>query len=90
LVVPRRRRTPTRARRIPSRESEIADLELAVRVDEEVTGFEVPVEDGGGVDVFETAEGLVEEGLEVGVGEGLAGADDGVEVGFHEFFLCDG
>ena len=53
-------------------QSKVADLQFAVGVDEQVAGFEVTVEDVGAVDVFETAEGLVDEGLKVGVGEGLA------------------
>lgn len=40
----------------------------------------------GGVDVLEAAEDLVDEGLEVGVGERLAGADDGREVALHELW----
>jgi hypothetical protein len=38
------------------------------------------------VDVLEAAEDLVDEGLEMRIGEGLAGADDGGEIAFHE--LC--
>lgn len=41
----------------------------------------------GAVDVFETAEDLVDEGLEVGVGERLAGADDGCEVALHQLLI---
>jgi hypothetical protein len=55
--------------------TKVADLELTVGIDEKVSRFEVAVEDIGRVDVFEAAEGLVDEGLEVGIGEGLAGAD---------------
>lgn len=36
--------------------------------------------------VLESAEDLVDEGLKVCVGEGLAGADNGSEVAFHQ--LC--
>jgi hypothetical protein len=38
------------------------------------------------VDVLQTAQDLVDEGLEVGVGQRLAGPDDGCQVAFHE--LC--
>lgn len=62
---------------VAAREAEVADFELAVGVDEEVAGLEVAVEDVGGVDVFEAAEGLVDEGLEVGVRERLLGANLG-------------
>ena len=63
------------ARAPPAREAEVADLELAVRVHEQVARLEVAVQHVRGVDVLEAAEGLVQEGLEVGVGEGLARAD---------------
>jgi hypothetical protein len=33
------------------------------------------VKDVGGVDVLEAAQGLIEEGLEVGIGKRLTGAD---------------
>jgi hypothetical protein len=57
---------------VPSCETEVADFELAVGVDEEVTGFQVPVEDIGGVDVFHATEDLVDEGLVVGICERLS------------------
>lgn len=44
------------------------------------------MEDVCRVDVLQTAQDLVDEGLEVGVGEGLAGADDGGQIALHE--LC--
>lgn len=53
--------------RVSPRKSEVADLELAVGVDKEVSGLEIAVKDVGGVDVLQAAEGLVDEGLEVGV-----------------------
>ena len=65
-------------------ESKVADLKLAVGVDEEVTGLQVAVKHVGGVDVFEAAEDLVDEGLVVGVCEGLAGPDDGGEIALHQ------
>lgn len=55
--------------------AKVADLELAVGVDEQISGLEVAVENVGGVNVLEAAEGLVDEGLEVGVGQWLLGAD---------------
>lgn len=51
---------------------EIANLELAVRIHEEVTGLEVAMQYTSRVDVFQTAERLVDERLEVRVREGLA------------------
>jgi len=38
------------------------------------------------VDVLQTAEDLVYEGLEVCVGEGLTGTDDGCQIALHQ--LC--
>ena len=70
--------------REPSRKTKIADLELAVGVDEQVAGLEVAVQHIGRVYVLQSAEDLVDEGLEVGVGQGLAGSDDGSQVAFHE------
>ena len=43
------------------------------------------MQDVCGVDVFEAAEDLVDEGLVVGVSEGLTGADDSMQVCFEEF-----
>lgn len=68
-----------------SRQTEIANLELAVGVDEQVAGLQVTVEDVCGVYVLQTAENLVNEGLEVCVGQWLSTANDGGEITFHEF-----
>ena len=73
--------------RVPPRESKVADLELAVGIHHEVAGLEVAVEDVGRVDVLEPAQDLVDEGLVVGVGEGLSGSDDGVEIGLHQLLV---
>ena len=67
-------------------QSKIADLELAVGVDQQVAGLEVAVQHIGRVDVLQAAQDLVDEGLEVGVGEGLAGADDGGQIALHELW----
>lgn len=71
-----------------TRKAKVADLELAVGVDKEVSGLEVAVEDVGRVDVLtstkagpwthlQSAQRLVDEALEVGVRQRLAGADLG-------------
>ena len=44
-------------------EAEVADLEVAVLVDEDVAGLEVAVHDAGRVHVLESAQDLVEEVL---------------------------
>ena len=59
----------------PARLPEIANLELAVRIHEEITGLEVAMQYISRVDVFQTAERLVDERLEVLVREGLAGTN---------------
>jgi hypothetical protein len=43
------------------------------------------VQNVGGVDVLETAKDLVDERLEMRIGQGLAGADNGREITFHQF-----
>ena len=63
---------------------EVADLELAVAVDEEVTGLEVAVEYARRVYVLEPPEDLVEEVLDVLVTERLHGVDDVMEIALHE------
>lgn len=45
--------------------AEVADLELAVSIGEDVLGLEIAVEDIGSVDVLEAAQQLVEEELVV-------------------------
>jgi len=59
----------------PAREPEIANLEFAVRVHEQVAGLEIAVQHVGRVDVFQAAERLVDEGLEVRVRQGLTRTD---------------
>ena len=59
----------------PAREPKVANLQLAVRVHEQVARLEVAVQHVGRVDVLQAAERLVDEGLEVRVRERLAGTD---------------
>ena len=66
-----------------SREAEIANLQLAIGIDEQVSRLQVTMEDIGRVDVFQSTQNLVDKGLEVGVGEGLPGPDNGREIAFH-------
>lgn len=66
-------------------QTEIANLQLAIRVDEKVSGLQITVQNVGRMDVFETAEDLVNEGLEMGVGEGLSGANDSGQIALHQF-----
>ena len=46
-----------------ARQPEVADLEVAVGVQQQVAGLEVPVDHVGGVDVLEPAKDLVQEVL---------------------------
>jgi hypothetical protein len=41
----------------------------------------------GRVYVFQPAQDLVDEGLEMGIGEGLSGSDDGGEIALHELYF---
>lgn len=68
---------------VPSCEAKVADLELAVAVDEQVARLEVAVDHVRRVDVLDAAEELVEEELDVQVAEGLAAAHDLVQVRLH-------
>ena len=76
-----------RINRETSCQTKIANLKLAVGVHQKVAGLQVSVEHVGGVNIFQAAEDLVDEGLEVGVGEWLAGSDDCCEIAFHEFLV---
>lgn len=67
-------------------QAEVTDLQLTVGIDKQVTGLQVTVQNVGRVDVLETAEDLVDKGLEVGIGQRLTGADDGRQIAFHQ--LC--
>ena len=67
-----------------AREPKVGDLQVAVLVDEQVGGLEVAVEHVARVDVLEAAEELVEEVLDVLVGERLRRADHLVQVGVHQ------
>ena len=59
----------------PAGEPEIANLELAIGVHEQVARLEITVQHVGRVDVFKAAERLVNEGLKMRVREGLARTD---------------
>lgn len=72
---------------VAASEAEVTDLELTFSVDEQASGLEIAVNDVRGVDIFESAEGLVDEGLVMCVREWLMRADDCVQVGFQERFL---
>lgn len=70
-----------------TREAEIANLQLAVGIDEQVARLEVAVQHVRRVYVLQTAEDLVDERLEMSIGEGLPGSNDSRKVAFHQ--LCN-
>ena len=65
----------TSPRRISLCETEVPDFELMVIIDQEVTRLEVTGNDVHGVNVLETAKGLMNKRPEMSVGEWLLGAD---------------
>ena len=67
-------------------QTKVANLELAVGVNEEVARLKISMEDVGRVNVLQTAQDLVDKGLEVGVCEWLTRADDRSQITLHE--LC--
>jgi hypothetical protein len=73
--------------REPSSQSKITNLQFTVGIDQQISGLQISMEDVGRVDVFQSAEDLVDEGLEMCVGEGLAGSNDGSKIAFHEFCI---
>jgi len=54
-----------------SGQTEIADLEIAGRVQQQVRGLEVAMQDVGGVDVLQAAEDLIQEVADVVVAQAL-------------------
>lgn len=62
-------------RSVSPREAEVADFELTVRINQEVTRLKVAMNDVSGVDVLETAKSLINKGLEMSVRERLLGPD---------------
>lgn len=60
---------------IATSEAKVANFEFTVSVDEQISRFEVAMKDASRMDELETAEGLVDEGLEVCVGERLSRAN---------------
>ena len=48
-------------RDLSSRKPEITDLQVAILVKQQVTGFEISMEDAGTMDIFKPSKQLVEE-----------------------------
>ncbi|KAG5462802.1 MAG: hypothetical protein BJ554DRAFT_3486, partial [Olpidium bornovanus] len=66
-----------------ARQPQVADLEVAVGVEQQVARLQVPVQDVRRVHVLQRPQRLVHEVLAVVVGQGLR-ADHPVQVGLHE------
>ena len=64
-------------------QSKVADLQVAVRVQEDVGGLEVPMEDIRRVDVFESSENLIEKVANVVRGKFLR-SEQFVEICLHQ------
>lgn len=67
-------------------QAEVADFQVAVRIEKEVGGLEVAVKNVGGMHGLQRAEGLVDEVLAVVVRKVL-GSNDTVHVRLHELLL---
>jgi len=61
---------------VSSRQPEVANFEITIRVNEEISRLEVSVIDASGMDVLQATEDLVEEELHVIVRQGLVRLDD--------------
>jgi hypothetical protein len=59
---------------VTSGQPKVTDLEFAIGIDEKVARFEIPVKHIRRMDVFQTAKGLIQEGLKMGVSERLSRA----------------
>lgn len=66
-------------------QTKVTNLQLAVCIDKKVTGLQITVQYVSRVDVLQTAEDLIDKGLEVCIGQGLARADDSRQVALHQF-----
>lgn len=66
-----------------AREPEVAHLEITVRVEEQVRGLQIAVDDVRGVHRLQRAERLVDEVLAVVIGQRLR-PDDAVQVCLHQ------
>lgn len=57
---------------VATSKAKVTNLEIAVGIDKQISGLEITMKDVGGVDVLQTTEGLIKEGLEVSIREGLS------------------
>jgi hypothetical protein len=52
-------------------QAKIADLEFTISVDEQISGLQISVKNISGMNILQATEGLINEGLEMGIGEWL-------------------
>jgi hypothetical protein len=69
-----------------TRQPKVADLQLTVRIDKQIAGLQISVEDIGRVDVLQATKNLVDEGLEMGIRQRLPRTDDCRQITFHKFY----
>lgn len=70
-----------------SGQTKITNLQLAIGVDEQISRLQVSMKHVRRVNILETAQNLVDEGLEMGIGERLTRPNDGGQVAFHELYM---
>ena len=64
-------------------QTKVTDLEVAGRVEQEVAGLQVPVEDVGGVDVLQSPQYLIEEIADMIIAQSL-GLQQFVQICLHQ------
>lgn len=68
-----------------TRETKVTNLKFTIRIDQQVTGLQVTVQDVRRMDVLQTAEDLVDERLKMRIGQGLSGTNDSGQITLHQF-----
>mmetsp|Transcript_2571 Transcript_2571/g.7642 ORF Transcript_2571/g.7642 Transcript_2571/m.7642 type:complete len:253 (-) Transcript_2571:301-1059(-) len=84
LILPRRGRMKVHGILLASDgpgKTEVADLDGAILVDETIGGLQIPVVDAGRVDVLQTCEQVVEQGVDVQSGQRHVGLAKLLQVG---------
>lgn len=72
-------------RLLDARQSEVADFQHAIAVDEQIAGLDVAMQDACRVQILEAAQDLVQKHLDVVGGEMLRRHDDLVQIGLQQF-----
>ena len=75
-------------RRVPFREAtsqtKVTDFEVAIRIEQQIGGFEVTMQHVGRVNVLHATQSLVDEVLDVVVSERVLGINNLVQIRVHE------